>query len=282
MMSQPGQGQEGRSSQARRRGRAAQRPTPPSPTARPTSRAASSRWPPAAPGIVREVLVQEGDRTWSPASSWPARKTTTPAWRPTRASASLASGPRPGGPATRSSSRTAQREYKPPAEPRRPPTSWPASGWTPPRDQIARGQGQHPGPAGRDPGGHRPGRPHEARYNQELTVIRAPADGRIARRYANPGAGASTLNVSNMFDLEPETARIVRAEIAEGDLPNVAIGQDGRDPAGERSGPRSMSARCCAAPPCSAPASWPSDDPSRAQPTSASSRWWSAPTAPRY
>ncbi|HCQ52813.1 MAG TPA: hemolysin secretion protein D, partial [Brevundimonas diminuta] len=28
----------------------------------------------------------------------------------------------------------------------------------------------------------------EAAYNVELTVIRAPADGRIVRRYANPGA----------------------------------------------------------------------------------------------
>ncbi len=66
----------------------------------------------------------------------------------------------------------------------------------------------------------------QARYNQELTVIRAPANGRIARRYANPGAGASTLNVTPMFDLEPETARIVRAEIVEADIPNVTIGQE--------------------------------------------------------
>ena len=65
----------------------------------------------------------------------------------------------------------------------------------------------------------------EARYNLELTIIRAPTDGRIARRYANPGAGASTLNVSNMFDLEPDAPRIVRAEIAEGSLPHVVIGQ---------------------------------------------------------
>ena len=65
----------------------------------------------------------------------------------------------------------------------------------------------------------------EARYNLELTIIRAPTEGRIARRYANPGAGASTLNVSNMFDLEPEAPRIVRAEIAESALPHVAIGQ---------------------------------------------------------
>jgi HlyD family secretion protein len=66
---------------------------------------------------------------------------------------------------------------------------------------------------------------NQARYNQELTIIRAPADGRIVRRYANPGAGASTLNVSNMFDLEPRADRIVRAEISEGSLPFVAIGQ---------------------------------------------------------
>ena len=65
----------------------------------------------------------------------------------------------------------------------------------------------------------------QARYNQELTLIRAPADGRIVRRYANPGAGASTLNVSNMFDLEPRADRIVRAEIAESALPFVTIGQ---------------------------------------------------------
>jgi HlyD family secretion protein len=66
----------------------------------------------------------------------------------------------------------------------------------------------------------------EAQYDLELTIIRAPADGRIVRRYANPGSGASTLNVSNMFDLEPNTARIVRAEIPEASVPNVARGQE--------------------------------------------------------
>jgi RND family efflux transporter MFP subunit len=64
-----------------------------------------------------------------------------------------------------------------------------------------------------------------ASYQLELTRVRAPTDGRIVRRYANPGAGASTLNVSNMFDLEPRTARIVRAEIAESDIPKITIGQ---------------------------------------------------------
>jgi len=65
----------------------------------------------------------------------------------------------------------------------------------------------------------------QAQYNQELTVIRAPSAGRIARRYANPGAGASTLNVSAMFDLEPDAPRIARAEIVESDIPNIAAGQ---------------------------------------------------------
>ena len=65
----------------------------------------------------------------------------------------------------------------------------------------------------------------QAQYNQELTVIRAPANGVILRRYANPGAGASTLNVSTMFDLEPDTEHIVRAEISESALPGVTIGQ---------------------------------------------------------
>ena len=68
-------------------------------------------------------------------------------------------------------------------------------------------------------------RVNEAAYNLELTVIRAPMAGRIVRRYANPGAGASTLNVSNMFDLEPDTQRIVRAEIVESDIPNVTADQ---------------------------------------------------------
>lgn len=65
----------------------------------------------------------------------------------------------------------------------------------------------------------------QARYNQELTIIRAPTAGRIVRRYANPGAGASTLNVSTMFDLEPDAPRIARAEIVESDIPAITAGQ---------------------------------------------------------
>lgn len=65
----------------------------------------------------------------------------------------------------------------------------------------------------------------QAAYTVELTVIRSPANGRIVRRYANPGAGASTLNVSNMFDLEPDAPRIARAEIVEADIPNITVNQ---------------------------------------------------------
>jgi HlyD family secretion protein len=64
-----------------------------------------------------------------------------------------------------------------------------------------------------------------AAYSLELTKVRAPADGQIVRRYANPGSGASTLQVSNMFDLVPDTRRIVRAEIVESDVPHVFAGQ---------------------------------------------------------
>jgi HlyD family secretion protein len=68
----------------------------------------------------------------------------------------------------------------------------------------------------------------EARYRQEQTIVRAPADGVIVRRYANPGTGASTLNVTPMFDLEPAGARIVRAEVTETALDSVRVGQDVR------------------------------------------------------
>ncbi len=66
----------------------------------------------------------------------------------------------------------------------------------------------------------------QAEYNEDLTIIRAPMDGKIIRRYANPGAGASTLNVSDMFDLEPATRHIVRAEIVESAIPDVRVDQE--------------------------------------------------------
>jgi HlyD family secretion protein len=66
----------------------------------------------------------------------------------------------------------------------------------------------------------------QANYSEDLTIIRAPMDGKIIRRYANPGAGASTLQVSDMFDLEPATRHIVRAEIVESAIPDVRVGQE--------------------------------------------------------
>jgi HlyD family secretion protein len=66
----------------------------------------------------------------------------------------------------------------------------------------------------------------QAVYAEDLTIIRAPMDGKIVRRYANPGAGASTLNVSDMFDLEPASPHIARAEIVESAIPDVHVGQE--------------------------------------------------------
>jgi HlyD family secretion protein len=65
----------------------------------------------------------------------------------------------------------------------------------------------------------------EANFQVELYVVRAPADGEIVRRYANPGMGASTLNVTPMFQLRPDAQRIVRAEVEERSLPLVHAGQ---------------------------------------------------------
>jgi HlyD family secretion protein len=66
----------------------------------------------------------------------------------------------------------------------------------------------------------------EANYQVELYVIRAPTAGTIVRRYANPGSGASTFNVTAMFQLQPDTQRIVRAEVEERSVNQVKIGQN--------------------------------------------------------
>ncbi|MFT3725592.1 MAG: efflux RND transporter periplasmic adaptor subunit [Hyphomonadaceae bacterium] len=65
----------------------------------------------------------------------------------------------------------------------------------------------------------------EANYQVELYVIRAPTDGTIVRRYANPGSGASTFSVTAMFQLQPDTKRIVRAEVEERSVTLVKAGQ---------------------------------------------------------
>jgi HlyD family secretion protein len=65
----------------------------------------------------------------------------------------------------------------------------------------------------------------EANYQVDLHVVRAPADGRIVRRYANPGSGASTFSVTALFQLQPASTRIVRAEVEERSLSAVRVGQ---------------------------------------------------------
>lgn len=65
----------------------------------------------------------------------------------------------------------------------------------------------------------------EANYQVELHIIRAPADGTIVRRYANPGSGASTFSVTAMFQLQPDALRIIRAEVEERSIGLVKVGQ---------------------------------------------------------
>lgn len=65
----------------------------------------------------------------------------------------------------------------------------------------------------------------EANYQVELHIIRAPTDGVIVRRYANPGSGASTFSVTAMFQLQPAAMRIVRAEVEERSINQVQVGQ---------------------------------------------------------
>lgn len=64
----------------------------------------------------------------------------------------------------------------------------------------------------------------EAEFAVEQHVVRAPTAGRIVRRYANPGSGASTLQVTPMFQLQPAMPLIVRAEVEERSLGEIKSG----------------------------------------------------------
>lgn len=64
----------------------------------------------------------------------------------------------------------------------------------------------------------------ETDFVVEQHVVRALDAGRIVRRYANPGSGASTLQVTPMFQLQPRKPRIVRAELEERSLSEVSPG----------------------------------------------------------
>ncbi|MGD8204448.1 efflux RND transporter periplasmic adaptor subunit [Pantoea sp. FN0305] len=52
-----------------------------------------------------------------------------------------------------------------------------------------------------------------AKLEVQKYLVTAPIDGRIVKREAKPGEGASTLNVTRLFVLAPNTPRIVRAEL---------------------------------------------------------------------
>jgi RND family efflux transporter MFP subunit len=52
-------------------------------------------------------------------------------------------------------------------------------------------------------------------YEVEERIVRAPLDGWIVKRYARPGDGVSTLNVTPLFLFAPDSPRIVRADLDE-------------------------------------------------------------------
>lgn len=59
----------------------------------------------------------------------------------------------------------------------------------------------------------------------EQRQIRAPVAGFILRASARPGVGASTLNVTSLFSLAPNNAKIVRSELEESMVEAVRVGQ---------------------------------------------------------
>lgn len=64
-----------------------------------------------------------------------------------------------------------------------------------------------------------------AKLEVQKYLVVAPADGRIVKRDAKPGEGASTLNVTRLFMLAPNTPRIVRAELEDVFVDAVKPGQ---------------------------------------------------------
>ncbi|MDC8758063.1 HlyD family secretion protein [Janthinobacterium fluminis] len=64
-----------------------------------------------------------------------------------------------------------------------------------------------------------------AKFEVEQHLVRAPLDGRIVRRQARPGDGASTLNVTPLFLFAPHGPRIVRADLEERFVGAVKAGQ---------------------------------------------------------
>lgn len=63
------------------------------------------------------------------------------------------------------------------------------------------------------------------KFRLEQRTVRAPVAGRIIEAKARPGVGASTLQVSTAFTLMPDAQKIVRADLDEGFVNNVHVGQ---------------------------------------------------------
>ena len=61
-------------------------------------------------------------------------------------------------------------------------------------------------------------------YEVEQRIVRAPLDGWIVKRYARPGDGVSTLNVTPLFLFAPDSPRIVRADLDERFVEKVRAG----------------------------------------------------------
>lgn len=60
-----------------------------------------------------------------------------------------------------------------------------------------------------------------ARVELEQREIRAPLDGKVVRVNARPGVGASTLNVSTLFVIAPNSQPVVRAEVEESFIDSI-------------------------------------------------------------
>jgi HlyD family secretion protein len=62
-------------------------------------------------------------------------------------------------------------------------------------------------------------------FDRDQKLVRSPADGIVAQSFASIGTGVSTLNVSVLFMIVPNTPRIIRAEVTETALRSIRVGQ---------------------------------------------------------
>ena len=62
-------------------------------------------------------------------------------------------------------------------------------------------------------------------FDRDQKLVRSPADGIVAQSFASIGTGVSTLNVSVLFTIVPNTPRIIRAEVTETALRSIRVGQ---------------------------------------------------------